>query len=44
MPETWPGFDGLIRTRACTRDAHSDCAHLLATGGGSLGRGEFIIT
>jgi hypothetical protein len=22
MPETWPGFDGLIRTRACTRDAH----------------------
>jgi hypothetical protein len=35
MPETWPGFDGLIRTRACIHDAHPDCAHLIATGGGA---------
>ena len=34
MPEIWPGFDGLICTRACIHDAHLDCAHLITTGGG----------
>ena len=34
MPDRWTEFNEMFRTRACARDAHADCPHLIDIGGG----------
>jgi hypothetical protein len=34
LPDRWAEFDEFLRSRACVREAHRDCAHILAAGGG----------
>src|SRR5260221_13201920 len=34
MPDRWTEFNEMFRTRACARDAHTDCPHLIDIGGG----------
>lgn len=34
MPDYWTEYDGLIRTRDCSRGTHPDCPHQFGMGGG----------